>query len=166
MTSFSEQTAKIMESMELGSGARAGSLDGHPANRLAALLGDAEIVFLDADSPSGAPSDGTFVGRVIAMTTDHVAVMDADPADGSKDPARRGSARLWARRALDHIDMLGEDMAWAAADERVPIPAGCHIALHYASGDQLVIPQNVALPTARRDVAALLPSLHDDLAQP
>jgi hypothetical protein len=166
MTSFTEQTAKIMEAMEQGSGARAGSLDEHPANRLAALLGDAEIVFLDADSPSGATSDGTFVGRVVAMTADHAAVMDADSADESKVPARRVSARLWARRTLDRIDMQGEDMAWGGADERGPIPTGCHVELHYSTGDQMVIPQNVALPTTRRAVAALLPSLQDDVALP
>jgi hypothetical protein len=122
--------------------------------KVAALVeADEEIVYLETLRGQTHRAE-LWTGEIVVLTNRRVvtATITLEPS-GSR-------VTCWPRRSLGRLHIEGSDDYWQ--DRETGMPDGAKLRLEYRDGDDLLIPWE-ADKQRTADLAALLPSLLDDL---
>lgn len=160
---LAETAGQIIDHLERTTGSFMGQVDDPGVVRLAMLIGDAQVLFLDA---AGAPAGGgRFAGTIVVMT-DTLVMRWVRPVDPGGEALADSVVEAWARSTVNQIAVLGPDDAFHRATESRPLPTGCQIELSYEGGHRLSLPLR---PEVGRDCVVvggeLLPRVREELAR-
>jgi hypothetical protein len=127
------------------------------AYKVAALVEGDEIVYLEALRDE-TPRPDPWTGRVVVLTNRRVVTAKIT---GPSVPSG-SQVTCWARRSLTRLRLDGFDEYWDGRRETGLAPES-RLWLEYRAGNELLMPLEPSHRQRNEQLAALLPSLLDDL---